>query len=90
MRESENIKMMLEVMQYSAAALWIIAALLWVRNQIRIKKAITELNREVTRLKESENEQSIAREILSAKIAVNERTASPLTADAGGSVRPES
>jgi len=31
--------MMLEVMQYSAAALWIIAALLWVRNQIRIKKA---------------------------------------------------
>lgn len=77
-------------MQYSAAALWIIAALLWVRNQIRIKKAITELNREVTRLKESENEQSIAREILSAKIAVNERTTPPLTADAGGSVRPES
>lgn len=54
--------MMLEVMQYLAAALWIIAALLWVRNQIRIKKAITELNREVTRLKESENEQSIARD----------------------------
>ena len=49
--------MMLEVMQYSVAALWIIAALLWVRNHIRIKKAITELNREVTRLKESENEQ---------------------------------
>ena len=82
--------MMLEMMQYSAAALWIIAALLWVRNQIRIKKAITELNREVTRLKESENEQSIAREILSAKIALNERTTPPLTADAGGSVRPES
>ena len=82
--------MMLEMMQYSAAALWIIAALLWVRNQIRIKKAITELNREVTRLKESENEQSIAREILSAKIAVNERTTPPLAADAGGSVRPES
>ena len=81
--------MMLEVMQYLAAALWIIAALLWVRNQIRIKKAITELNREVTRLKESENEQSIAREILSAKIAVNERTTPPLTADAGGSVRPD-
>ena len=77
-------------MQYSAAALWIIAALLWVRNQIRIKKAITELNREVTRLKETENEQSIAREILSAKIAVNERTTPPLAADAGGSVRPES
>ena len=76
-------------MQYSAAALWIIAALLWVRNQIRIKKAITELNREVTRLKESENEQSIAREILSAKIAVNERTTPPLAADAGGSVRPD-
>ena len=90
MRERENIKMMLEMMQYSAAALWIIAALLWVRNQIRIKKAITELNREVTRLKESENEQSIAREVLSAKIAVNERTTPPLTADAGGSVRPES
>ena len=81
--------MMLEVMQYSAAALWIIAALLWVRNQIRIKKAITELNREVTRLKESENEQSIAREILSEKIAVNERTTPPLAADAGGSMRPE-
>ena len=81
--------MMLEMMQYSAAALWIIAALLWVRNQIRIKKAITELNREVTRLKESENEQSIAREILSAKIAVNERTTPPLAADAGGSVRPD-
>ena len=76
-------------MQYSAAALWIIAALLWVRNQIRIKKAITELNREVTRLKESENEQSIAREVLSAKIAVNERATSPLTAEAGGSVRPD-
>lgn len=75
-------------MQYSAAALWIIAALLWVRNQIRIKKAITELNREVTRLKESENEQSIAREVLSAKIAVNERATPPLTAEAGGSVRP--
>ena len=81
--------MMLEVMQYSAAALWIIAALLWVRNQIRIKKAITELNREVTRLKESENEQSIAREVLSAKIAVNERATSPLTAETGGSVRPD-
>lgn len=81
--------MMLEVMQYSAAALWIIAALLWVRNQIRIKKAITELNREVTRLKESEYEQSIAREVLSAQITVNERTTSPLTADAGGSVRPD-
>ena len=81
--------MMLEMIQYSAAELWIIAALLWVRNQIRIKKAITELNREVTRLKESENEQSIAREILSAKIAVNERTTSPLAAEAGGSVSPE-
>ena len=81
--------MMLEVMQYLAAALWIIAALLWVRNQIRIKKAITELTREVTRLKESENEQSIAREILSAKIAVNERTTPPLAADAGRSVRPD-
>lgn len=81
--------MMLEVTKYSAAVLWIIAALLWIRNQIRIKKTITELNREVTRLKETENEQSTAREILSEKIAVNERTTPPLAADAGGSMRPD-
>ena len=80
---------MLEVTKYSAAVLWIIAALLWIRNQIRIKKTITELNREVTRLKETENEQSTAREILSEKIAVNERTMPPLAADAGGSMRPD-
>lgn len=82
--------MMLEVMQYSAAALWIIAALLWIRNQIRIKKAITELNREVTRLKESENEQSNAGKVLSPKTTVNERAASPLAADVSRSVRPDS
>lgn len=49
--------MVLEAMQYSAAVLWVIAALLWIRNQVRIKRAITELNREVSKLKESDNDQ---------------------------------
>lgn len=43
--------MVLEAMQYSAAVLWVIAALLWIRNQVRIKRAITELNREVLKAK---------------------------------------
>ena len=82
--------MTLEVAQYSAATLWIIAALLWISNQIRIRKAITELNREVRRLKESENEQSNAGKVLFEKTTVNERAASPLAADVGRSVRPDS
>ena len=62
--------MVLEAMQYSAAVLWVIAALLWIRNQVRIKRAITELNREVSKLKESDNDQP--GEVLSAEATVNE------------------
>ena len=75
--------MVLEAMQYSAAVLWVIAALLWIRNQVRIKRAITELNREVSKLKESDNDQP-------GKVTVNEGAASSLTAEAGRSVRYKS
>lgn len=80
--------MVLEAMQYSAAVLWVIAALLWIRNQVRIKRAITELNREVSKLKESDNDQP--GKVLSAEATVNEGAASSLTAEAGRSVRYKS
>jgi hypothetical protein len=81
-------EMVLEAMQYSAAVLWVIAALLWIRNQVRIKRALTELNREVSKLKESDNDQP--GKVLSAEATVNEGAASSLTAEAGRSVRYKS
>lgn len=52
------------------------------------KRAITELNREVSKLKESDNDQP--GKVLSAEATVNEGAASSLTAEAGRSVRYKS